>query len=73
MIINENTNADKRKYFIKVNNKIIINPNTPQEYNVTNNFEECDYCQKATPRCNGNGTGMYCDKFQMVENFRFRR
>ena len=73
MITNKQTNPALRKYFSKINNEIIINPKTDSEYNVTMNFEECDYCQKEIHRCGEGGTGMYCKGFEMVENFVYRR
>lgn len=73
MLINRKSNPSKRGYFTKVNNEVIIHPETENEYNVTNNFDECSFCQNDVSSCRGNKTGMYCKGFKIVENFVYRR
>jgi hypothetical protein len=73
MVMNEKKNTAIRNYFERINGEIIIYPNTNREYNITQNFEECEYCQKDIGKCKGNKAGTYCNEFKIVENFIYRK
>ena len=58
-----------KKYYKLSNNEIIINPNTSQEENLTEETKECEYCKYNPEICRGNGRGVYCDWFTIVNGF----
>lgn len=50
-------------------NRVIINPNTVNERDLTEEKTECRYCKYDKKTCKGNKESCFCDWFTMKEGY----